>query len=66
MTEPRQYVSTPDLRRDYEVRFARSYELDHLGAESTRQLLAFERPPKWESDRALLRRMDRLVRLREG
>lgn len=66
MTESRQYVSTKDLRRDWEVRFARSYELDRLGAESTRQLLAFERPPKWASDFALLRRMDRLARLREG
>lgn len=66
MTEPRQYASDNDLRSDWPARVARSYELDRLAAESTRQLLAFERPPKWESDRALLRRMDRLARLREG
>lgn len=60
----RQYVSTPDLRTDYQARNARSYALDRLAAESTRALLAFERPPYYPEDFALLRRMDRLARLR--
>jgi hypothetical protein len=52
------------MRTDYGARCARSYALDVAAAESTRQLMAFERPPYYPEDFALLRRWDRLARLR--
>ncbi len=66
MSEVPQYTSKADMRADWQRRFDRSYRLDVAAAESMRQLLAFERPPKWEFDRAALRRMTRLAKLREG
>jgi len=59
-----QYASKADMRTDYGARCARSYALDVAAAESTRQLMAFERPPYYPEDFALLRRWDRLARLR--
>lgn len=66
MSEVAQYATTGNMRADWPARCARSYRLDAAGAESMRQLLAFERPPKWLSDRAALARMTRLAKLREG
>jgi hypothetical protein len=66
MSEVPQYASKADVRSDWPARCARSFALDQAGAHSMDDLLAFRRPPKWESDRALLRRMTRLAQLREG
>lgn len=65
MSKVPQYASKGDMASDWPSRCTRSYTFDVASAESARQLLNFERPPKWESDRALLRRMTRLARLRE-
>lgn len=66
MSEVPQYATTANMRADWPARCARSWRLDVAAAESMRQLLAFERPPKWRSDRAVLARMTRLAKLREG
>jgi hypothetical protein len=54
------------MRSDWSARCARSWRLDVAATKSLDDLLNFRRPPKWESDYAVLRRMDRLARLREG
>lgn len=66
MSKVPQYASKGDLLADWPSRVARCYRLDAAAAKSMDDLLAFRRPPKWESDRALLRRMTRLAHLREG
>lgn len=65
MSEVPQYATTGNMRVDWPARAARSWRLDVAAAKSLDDLLAFRRPPKWESDYATLRRMTRLAKLWE-
>ena len=65
-SEVPQYATNTDLRTYYGERCKRSYRLDRLAMAFTDDLLAGRREPKWASDFALLRRADRLRKLREG
>ena len=61
-----QYATNADLRTYFGDRCVRSYKLDRLARESADDLLAGRREPKWASDFALLRRAERLRKLRAG